>query len=294
LRSSAHRGTFDLMTDMATLPPPPVGVPGIPPDNAERSRRAAELHGIEWKPGMKPNRIGGPLWRPPRAPEEYPRIDPTRVCRLCSWEHVTLSGHMSCSEHVLGETAKLPCRGAPMVGTLCKSHTPDAGKRLAGKRAQRSLAKVHVTPIGDPLDELQKLASEALALKDHFASVVAELRHVGGAEETNARDQHGYRFTDDKGSEQLDARVALYERALDRSEKFLTNLVKIGFEEKRIRLDEARVVLMLDFTRELVRGLGHDLEDPAVELLVRSLTPILDGQPARIPAIEATSEEMST
>jgi hypothetical protein len=40
------------------------------------------------------------------------------------------------------------------------------------------------------------------------------------------------------GTEQLRVEVELYERALDRSGKFLDLLIKNGFEEKRVRLAE--------------------------------------------------------
>lgn len=230
----------------------------------------------------------------------YAEPDPSiEVCRTCDMKHYDFRGLRSCAGHTkLG----LPCRKWPSTGLeVCLKHgaqLPDARRqsrrKIAEKKAAKSLAKVKIEPLGDPIDHLSDLAAEAIAIKSHFADVVAELRqigspaHVGGddlnenadlSDFLNRRDSHGYRFTDDKGAEQLDARVALYERAIDRAEKFLVNLVKLDFEERRTRLDESRVALMLDFTRALVIGLGLDINDPRVEALIRSLAPILDGLP---------------
>lgn len=245
------------------------------------------------------------LSRYPPPPEG---VDP---CDECGMVHYTIRGEVSCKDHT---SLGLPCRKRPLVEGhgLCGIHDSSdrlplarraRKRRIAQKQAAKSLSKIKITPIGNPIDHLSDLAAEALAIKQHFADVVAELRQissptarVGGddlenmelADFLNRRDAHGYRFTDDKGAEQLDARVALYERALERAEKFLVNLVKLDFEDKRIRLDEARVLLMMEFTKALVTGLGRQLEEPEVEMLIRSLSPILDGFPARTtPIIEA-------
>lgn len=63
-----------------------------------------------------------------------------------------------------------PCRNYAMAGTtVCRSHGAGAGqvrraaaRRIAQEQAARMLADVEVTPIDDPLLELERLAAEAL------------------------------------------------------------------------------------------------------------------------------------
>ena len=269
--------------------------------------------GLEWgvpfREGFPPIGALGHAGTPriPPNTDTYPEPDPgIEPCDECGLTHHNWRGHASCAFH---SNLGLPCRSTRVAESVaCRKHGGNQSlesqrlrkRRVAEKKAAKSLAKVQVLPLGNPIDHLSDLAAEALAIKHHFADVVAELRQIGSpvhyaagddaenaelADLLNRRDGHGYRFTDDKGSEQLDARVALYERALDRAEKFLVNLVKIDFEERRTKLDEARVLLMMDFVRALVEGLGRRIDEPEVEALIRGLSPILDGEPRR-PLLE--------
>lgn len=279
---------------------------------------------LEWgksfREGFPPigarNSAGG-IMIPPNH-DAYPPPPPDwETCAECGLVHYTVRFPntqrrilRSCIRH---SSLGLPCRHVRAHGAdRCSKHMPELRtpqvrrsklRNIAEDKAKKSLAKVKVEPLGNPLDHLADLAAEALALKQHFADVVGELRQIGSVsaalrtgdvdesmtlvEFLSRRDDHGYRFTDDKGAEQLDARVQLYERALDRAEKFLVDLVKIDFEERRTRLDEARVLLMMDYTQALIRGLGRDPHDPEVESLVRGLVPILNGERKELaPVIE--------
>lgn len=202
---------------------------------------------------------------------------PTRPLKAC--DRCGLTHDAGCTGHVDLEDGSIrPCRRPPIRGgSVCRSHggaAPQvkaaAQRRLAAEEARRSLAEVGVSPIDDPLDALGELASEAWALKDHFAAVVAQLR-----------DQ--YRFTDDKGAEHLDARVALYERAMDRCQRFLSDWVRLGFEERKARLDDARAELVRVVLRGVLGELGHQLEEPAVRTGLERWLPVLDGAPPPAP-----------
>lgn len=107
-----------------------------------------------------------------------------------------------------------------------------ASRRLAEDKVRRSLDEIEVREVENPLLELQRLTGEVVAWKDALATHVASLVDA-------------YRFTDEKGSEQLRAEVALYERALDRAGKFLEMWARLGLDamlaEMQVRVTEGQV-----------------------------------------------------
>jgi hypothetical protein len=105
------------------------------------------------------------------------------------------------------------------------------------------LAHEGLTRVVDPVAELAKLATEAWAMKDALAARV------------NALDSIRYEGSG-PGGEQLRAEVALYERALDRSGKFLEVLAKLGYEERRVRVEEEQAALVATVLRTALAELG--------------------------------------
>lgn len=128
------------------------------------------------------------------------------------------------TSHVGAGTCKLHLGSTP-------THVTHGLRKLAEQQARKSLAEMDVREVVDPIAEFARLTSEVVALKDFFAGHVASL-------------EDRLRFTDDKGSEQLRAEVALYERALDRAGKLLGEWVRLGMEDRLVRLDEARFALV--------------------------------------------------
>ena len=148
---------------------------------------------------------------------------------------------------------------------------------MAEAAALASLADVEVVPLGDPIDELAELAARAKAWMEHLANHVSELGKM-------------YRFEDEdsfgRRTEQLDARVALLERAMDRLQKFLVDNVKLNLEDRKVQLDEVRAALMAVALAGVLRELGHDPESDAVLAVLDRWLPVLDGAPAPV-AIDA-------
>lgn len=99
-------------------------------------------------------------------------------------------------------------------------------ERVAQARAANFLSGQEYGPVEDPLGELLKLADEAIVAKEYFRSQIEELRYKGNT------------------GEQLRAEVALWERAMDRCEKVLSTIVRLGIQERVTRVKEAEMVLL--------------------------------------------------
>jgi hypothetical protein len=77
--------------------------------------------------------------------------------------------------------------------------------KLAREReAKEYLHQMDVEPIGNPLDELEKVVGEARALYEYYRDSAAQMK------------SDVQRFESEKGIEQIRGEVSLMERALDR------------------------------------------------------------------------------
>ena len=97
--------------------------------------------------------------------------------------------------------------------------------RLVERQALAVIDREGIAPMTDPLTALQQLAGEALRLKQYFGDrleALEALRYEGHA------------------GEQLRSEVALFERALDRAQKFALDLAKLDIDERLARVSEAQ------------------------------------------------------
>lgn len=158
-----------------------------------------------------------------------------------------------------------------MHGGAAGQNRAAAERRLATQAIEKDvsavLASEGVIPVTDPLHELALLATEARAFQRACAA------RVNALGERIRYEAHG------AGTEQLRAEVALLERAMDRSGKFLDALARSGFEERRVRLAEDtarqfwwlvdRVVDLLDPSPEQVSRKLAVVEQAMAELMER-------------------------
>jgi hypothetical protein len=109
-----------------------------------------------------------------------------------------------------------------------------------------------LAPLEDPVGALLRLATEIVAFKDFLAGRVAELR------------EQEWRFTDDRGAEQLRAELSLYERALDRTARVLVDVNKLGLEERALRNAERVAERQGDQIAEVIKRILEAIQDRIV------------------------------
>lgn len=153
------------------------------------------------------------------------------------------------------------CGNPPMEGQLiCRMHggaTPQARakaqERIATQRiasdVSAELAHLGVIAVEDPINELGKLASASTAMMNALGARVnslTELEHF-----------------DMKQSPAIKAEVQMYERAMDRTHRLLDSLVKHGYAERLVTINENEALLVAGVIRRVVAGLGLTAEQQA-------------------------------
>lgn len=149
-------------------------------------------------------------------------------------------------------------------GTVCRTHggmAPQvkaaANRRRAEARARGMLGTLDPKVIEDPFSELQKLAGEMVTLKDRLRDQVENL--------TQIRYQSG-------DGEQLRAELAAYGQLLRDCSGTLATLVKLGLDERMVRIREAQAEMIKKALEGALRraGLeGQPLADARKELARR-------------------------
>lgn len=172
----------------------------------------------------------------------------------------------------LPEDTDVQCRKDAITGgNVCVTHggkNPKVRAKALQRTAERKfnaeleqLADAHfATPVDNPLAALQQLAGEVVMLKEVFSQRVARLKDPGYAS---------------KAGEQLKTDVAVYERALDRCGKVLTDIARLNIDERLVRIEERQAELMVAVFVEAVSRMG--LGDRQVEAR-RIISGILERQ----------------
>jgi hypothetical protein len=217
------------------------------------SRRSTEL------PRANPSQPSNPT--PKNGPEQHASMQPqpskgSRGTARCI-------AHRSNGE----QCGNYPIRG----GTVCRIHggavpavKAKAAARLAAQKVDAEIAKVlatePLTGIDNPWEAFSRATAEAIALKNVSGALVNDL------EGRLRYEAHG------AGTEQLRAEVALYERALDRSGKFLDLMIRHDVEGKRLALDVAQLRMKGEYLGRFLDSIldGLELTDEQ-----RSLIPVI-------------------
>ena len=156
--------------------------------------------------------------------------------------------------------------------TRCRMHgaaTPfklrAAERRAQAAQATKAVQRENLPPVDDPISALRALASEALALKDYFkerVDALEELRYQAGA------------------GEQVRGELLMYGQAFDRAARLCESLARLGLDERTVRIEESKVVLLVAVLQKVLAdpalGLDAGRQSRGQELLAEALDP--DGR----------------
>jgi hypothetical protein len=96
---------------------------------------------------------------------------------------------------------------------------------------QAAIAAYGTEAISDPLDMLSRLAGSSAHMMEALGKRVNALEEV--------------RYENANGGEQVRAELKLYMAAMAQTGKFLDMLIKSGFEERRVKLDEQTATMFV-------------------------------------------------
>lgn len=108
--------------------------------------------------------------------------------------------------------------------------------------ANSVLAQEGLETITDPLTELSRLATGSKALMEALGARVNSLDAL----------EH----FDAKNSPAIKAEVQMYERALDRTARLLESLVRAGYTERQIQIQESEAVMVAGVLKRTIAALG--------------------------------------
>ncbi len=227
---------------------------------------------------------------------------PIRPGEPCGEIHETCRGHKRSTNPDRADTRGDPCGAHAMEGqTICRVHggrNPNAlakAERVleaeaAARAVSKRLGQRGAAPVTDPAHELARLAGEAIAWKDAALELVAELEqatdttHIDGEDADDGGDPLGLGSgIVVLGTSGLDVHplVKLAERAQERGAKVLAEMVKLGFVERRVQIEEAQA-------DALQQALASVLADHGIDAGL-----VLPDLAARLRAIDATATEVA-
>jgi hypothetical protein len=138
------------------------------------------------------------------------------------------------------------------------------GEQLAAILAEHGEYLLHPPAIGDPLEALMTLADQIMAFCEILRQRVARL------------EMSQWRYAHDRAGEQVRTELYLYERALDRAGKHLTNIAKLRIREHKLELEREVITVIQRALGMALEASGLDLvgQQKAREVLARELEAI--------------------
>jgi len=159
----------------------------------------------------------------------------------------------------------------------CRSHLgrkPEIvrAEYAARVRGEQIRATYDLDAHSDPLTELLRLAEEVLAWKNICASMVGQLTAI--------------RAKASGSSELVKAEIRLYESSMDRAARVLTDLVRLGIEDRLVKVRVAQTALVAGAVEaalaELAPVLGYDAGRPEIRAVVSEHLRLIQVQEERV------------
>jgi len=155
------------------------------------------------------------------------------------------------TDHVGAGPCKLHCGSTPSVSQSYRD-------QLVAQEARSTLERLGIPErLGNPVEELLAIGAEARAWLGVLRARVSELDELD--------------INDKIGRQQERALVALYERALDRTSRVLTDLVRLDLDSRLVRLQENQVAMMFEALNQALNQAPEEYHEPIRLALVESL-----------------------
>lgn len=212
-------------------------------------------------------------------PKSPARHKPGEQCPRCGTVHLTAKGGPACVGHSRTNPNQA-CRKSPKDWhDVCWTHgasTPQA-QRAAARRKQRAEMEQLMTTLGDPIpgsDPAEVVAERIDIRRGHVHWLLARVRELEPDALTwgVTREKTG---GDDRGTtEEAKPHIwyTLYVEAAEKLERLCIDAIRVGLEERRVRMGEKYADQMVTMLDGLVAALGHDPNDPATaEVVARHL-----------------------
>jgi hypothetical protein len=166
------------------------------------------------------------------------------ICPKCNQQH----DPKLCKAHSKRQGGG-QCQRLPMDGqVVCSTHGGRAPRAKAAaeiakteKQIKKTLGRIDVTPVENPLLELQYLAGEVRGWKDKVATHVSELERL--------------RYSTD-GGEAIRGEIILFERALDRCAMVLTAIAKLDIDARLVKIAEAQQRMVIAAVEAALQAAG--------------------------------------
>jgi hypothetical protein len=152
------------------------------------------------------------------------------------------AGHLVCDKH----------RGNfPKTRAKAQMRQAEAHARY---QLKKKLEREGVYKMEDAIEEMEAIAGEAIAFKnicrERLEALKGDIRYSTAA------------------GEQLRAEVALYERAIDRCDKILTNYVRLGISDRRVKIAEAQALLLVGVIQNVLGRLELSRDQKRIAAVV--------------------------
>ena len=228
---------------------------------------------------------------------------PLVPCQKCGKQHITRYGTQACGGHRIFESygvrlpEPVPCQHSPMNGQrVCYSHGGAApqSRKHGAEQVQKAAAAKLVATLGEPvpgvdpgeivaeriaarLGHVRWLHARVATLEPEALSWGLTKRKTAVARETS--DEEGIERRQFAGTDEGDTHearpniwYAMYCEASEKLERLCIEAIKVGLDERRVRIAEQQADVWVRLIDGVLVELGHNPNDPqTAEIVARHL-----------------------